>query len=74
MAKKKVEEINNIQVFDEPNQITQDSVSQDEVTKVYTDDVLLFYVKELLVSLEGVFIGGYASQKRDQLIEYLNKR
>lgn len=51
--------------YDEPDQITNDFISQDE------DSLLESYVKELLVSLEGVFIGGVASQKRDQLISYL---
>jgi hypothetical protein len=68
-----LEDINsvNIQSFDKPDQINNDFISQDEVK---TDDVLLFYVNELLVSLEGVFIGGKASQKKDQLISYLYSR
>lgn len=74
--KSNIEDVNpdDVQSFNEPDQITQDFISQDELTKVHTDDVLLFYVNELLVSLEGVFIGGAASQKRDQLISYLYNR
>lgn len=57
----------DIKSFDEPDQINGDFVSQDE------DNILEFYVRELLVSLEGLFIGGHASQKRDQLMSYLYK-
>jgi len=58
----------NLEAFNQSNQINEDFISQDK------EDPLLFYINELLVSLEGIFIGGHASQKRDQLIEYLNKR
>jgi hypothetical protein len=36
-------------------------------------ETLKYYSTELLVSLEGIFIGGHAAQKRDQLIEFLQK-
>jgi hypothetical protein len=50
----------NIHTFEQPDQIDEDP--------------LLLYINEFLTSLEGIYIGGHASQKRDQLIEYLNKR
>lgn len=57
----------NVKSFNTLDQINNDFISQDE------DNLLEYYVKELLISLEGIFIGGHASQKRDQLISYLYK-
>ena len=62
---------NDIQVFDIPDQINSDFVSNDE--QINPLETLKYYSTELLVSLEGIFIGGHAAQKRDQLIEFLQK-
>jgi hypothetical protein len=58
----------DVVVFEQPDLFKKDFVSQDQ------EDMLLPYINEFLTSLEGIFIGGHAAQKRDQLIEYLNKR
>ena len=74
--------------FTQPDTINQDFISEDnqgesinknkennDINPVITDDLTLlkFYSEELLVSLEGIFIGGRAAQKRDQLFEFLQK-
>lgn len=88
MAKKKTEEapiikpeviINNV-VLDDPHLDTQ--ANEEEIPtpplvveeKVDLDEnILLYYVDEFLLSIDGIFIGGLAAQKRDQLYEYLQK-
>ena len=74
--------------FTKPDIINQDFISEDnqgepvntnkgnnDINPAVTDDLTLlkFYSEELLVSLEGIFIGGRAAQKRDQLFEFLQK-
>ena len=34
---------------------------------------LIFYSKEFLLSIDGIYLGGYANQKRDQLISNIDK-
>ena len=51
------------------------NIKNNDINPVVNDDLTLlrFYSEELLVSLEGIFIGGRAAQKRDQLFEFLQK-
>lgn len=45
----------------------------EEQTEFDPYTTLIYYSEELVNSLSGIFIGGAASQKRDQLIEFLSK-
>lgn len=51
------------------------NIKNDDINLLVTEDLTLlkFYSEELLISLEGIFIGGRAAQKRDQLFEFLQK-
>jgi len=45
----------------------------EEQTEFDPFTTLIYYSEELVNSLSGIFIGGAAAQKRDQLIEFLSK-
>lgn len=45
----------------------------EEQTEFDPYTTLIYYSEELVNSLSGIFIGGAAAQKRDQLIEFLSK-
>lgn len=45
----------------------------EEQTEFDPYTTLIYYSEELVNSLGGIFIGGAAAQKRDQLIEFLSK-
>jgi hypothetical protein len=66
-----IPEVNNIPIIELNNiPVNQNSNNFDPYISLSN---LIFYSKELLLSLEGIYLGGYANQKRDQLISNIDK-
>lgn len=64
--------------FDIPDQINTNFESNDSHLEILFSkqdclEQISYYSEELLVALEGIFIGGHAAQIKDQLFEVLHK-
>ena len=86
IVKEKEEVINNIEldnIITEANDISvidTEIIANIPVNQKSSDfDIysslsnLIFYSKEFLLSIDGIYLGGYANQKRDQLISNIDK-
>ena len=62
-----------VQPGDEVFVQNEETFIPEEQTEFDPYTTLIYYSEELVNSLSGIFIGGAAAQKRDQLIEFLSK-
>ena len=62
-----------VQPGDEVFVQNEETFIPEEQTEFDPYTTLIYYSEELVNSLSGIFIGGAAAQKRDQLMEFLSK-
>ena len=60
-------------IIDEDLDLKNDLLQENNFTRSELLNQIAYYAGELVVELNGIYIGGVAAQKRDQLFEVLIK-